>query len=340
MSVVSAPGTWGSCGAGEASGAGADELSSEELEDEEELEELLVVEVWELVVLELAAAEVVSVSESCPHAANPKGSSKVAAQTLVLRALKLGTDYSPLLAAPCRPWFSNAAHITKNAKNTIRRHLRISVSFAVKLVKVGRVHLNRAKILDAAVSILDEYGLSDLTMRRLARHLEVAPGAVYWHVAHKQELIALVARRIVEPALHPEEGAQPVSEDSQPSAPSLPSPHDWCEELRRLLLLHRDGAEIVAAATAMSSLREDLHATVARILATAFPGLSAADRRHGAATIVQYMLGAVVLEQSANQARELSPADGSVSLAEDIDTARGIEIILTGLRQLSENSPA
>lgn len=202
------------------------------------------------------------------------------------------------------------------------------------------MQLTRARILDAALSILDEYGLSDLTMRRLARHLEVAPGAVYWHVAHKQELIALVAQKIVEPALLPAAEPGEGARAGRASAPPLPTPQEWCEQLRNLLLAHRDGAELVAAATAMSSLREDLHATVMRILASAFPQLSEAERHHGAMTIVHYMLGAVVLEQSANQARELSPAEGSVSLAEDIDTARGVEIILTGLRQLSETSPA
>ncbi|MDN6510824.1 MAG: TetR/AcrR family transcriptional regulator, partial [Corynebacterium sp.] len=49
------------------------------------------------------------------------------------------------------------------------------------------MQLNRDRIHAAAFDILSEYGLGDLTMRRLAKTLEVAPGALYWHYPSKQE---------------------------------------------------------------------------------------------------------------------------------------------------------
>ncbi|MDU7790355.1 MAG: helix-turn-helix domain-containing protein, partial [Corynebacterium sp.] len=41
------------------------------------------------------------------------------------------------------------------------------------------MHINRESIIDAAISLLDTYGLGDVTMRRVASSLGVAPGALY-----------------------------------------------------------------------------------------------------------------------------------------------------------------
>jgi hypothetical protein len=45
--------------------------------------------------------------------------------------------------------------------------------------------------------ILDAYGLGDLSMRRLAERLGVKAGALYWHVANKQSLLAAVSDEIL-----------------------------------------------------------------------------------------------------------------------------------------------
>ncbi|MBZ8178114.1 TetR family transcriptional regulator [Corynebacterium poyangense] len=184
------------------------------------------------------------------------------------------------------------------------------------------MQLNRERILEAALTILDEYGLSDLTMRRLARHLGVAPGAVYWHIAHKQELLSLVAREILSDLLKD----------------STSTPRDWCNHLHELLTAHRDGAEVVAAAVAMSSLRLDLTKALVSSLRASYPDLSASDLNQGAATILHYLLGAIVLEQSAQQAGEFTSQPGEIDFTEKIDTDRGVEMILTGLRALSQIS--
>lgn len=61
----------------------------------------------------------------------------------------------------------------------------------------GLVALSREKILDTAFDLLSRYGLADLSMRRLATELGVAPGALYYHVKNKQELLASLASRMV-----------------------------------------------------------------------------------------------------------------------------------------------
>ena len=48
-----------------------------------------------------------------------------------------------------------------------------------------------------ALQILDEYGLPDLTMRRLAGALDVQASALYWHFPNKQTLLAELANRIL-----------------------------------------------------------------------------------------------------------------------------------------------
>src|SRR5699024_7723468 len=43
------------------------------------------------------------------------------------------------------------------------------------------MQLRRHDVLSGAIAILDEYGLGDLTMRRLGAALGVQAGALYWH---------------------------------------------------------------------------------------------------------------------------------------------------------------
>ena len=61
------------------------------------------------------------------------------------------------------------------------------------------MQLHKRDVVDAATALLDNYGIADLTMRRLARELNVSPGALYWHFANKQQLLGAVADRILEP---------------------------------------------------------------------------------------------------------------------------------------------
>ena len=54
--------------------------------------------------------------------------------------------------------------------------------------------LTREAIVLTAAELVDQYGLGDLSMRRLATELGVAPGALYWHLTNKQELLGHLAR--------------------------------------------------------------------------------------------------------------------------------------------------
>jgi TetR/AcrR family tetracycline transcriptional repressor len=56
--------------------------------------------------------------------------------------------------------------------------------------------LNRGIIAAAALNLLNENGLDQLSLRKLAARLEVKAPSLYWHVADKNALLALLAENI------------------------------------------------------------------------------------------------------------------------------------------------
>ncbi|MET4592219.1 TetR/AcrR family transcriptional regulator C-terminal domain-containing protein [Arthrobacter sp. 754] len=71
----------------------------------------------------------------------------------------------------------------------------------------GRARLSKDRVLEAAVSLADELGIGELSMRRLAQELGVVPMALYKHVANKDELldgmVDVVVKEIDPPADEP-----------------------------------------------------------------------------------------------------------------------------------------
>jgi AcrR family transcriptional regulator len=63
--------------------------------------------------------------------------------------------------------------------------------------KRARTQLSREAIVDAALRVLDREGASGLSMRRIAEELGRGPGALYWHVENKEQLIQLVFDRVI-----------------------------------------------------------------------------------------------------------------------------------------------
>ncbi|MGW7406050.1 TetR/AcrR family transcriptional regulator [Streptomyces sp. NPDC054833] len=57
--------------------------------------------------------------------------------------------------------------------------------------------LTRERIVRAAVELLDTVGEGGLTFRALAERLATGPGAIYWHVTGKTELLAAAADAVV-----------------------------------------------------------------------------------------------------------------------------------------------
>lgn len=67
--------------------------------------------------------------------------------------------------------------------------------------------LTRARIVEAAVVLLDERGIDGLTMRHLAQRLAVTSTALYWHVRTKDDVLDLALDEIFGELRLPEAGA-------------------------------------------------------------------------------------------------------------------------------------
>jgi len=61
--------------------------------------------------------------------------------------------------------------------------------------------LSRERIVGAAVELLDSVGEGGLTFRALAERLSTGPGAIYWHVTGKTELLAAATDAVLTGAL-------------------------------------------------------------------------------------------------------------------------------------------
>lgn len=57
--------------------------------------------------------------------------------------------------------------------------------------------LSRDRIIAAAIDLLDSSGPDGLTFRALSQRLATGPGAVYWHVADKSDLLAAACDTIL-----------------------------------------------------------------------------------------------------------------------------------------------
>lgn len=77
-----------------------------------------------------------------------------------------------------------------------------------------RGRITREQILAAAMALLDQRGLPDLTMRKLAAELGIRPSALYWHFPDKQTLLARLADRIVGSAPQPPAGGPGADDGS------------------------------------------------------------------------------------------------------------------------------
>ncbi|NKS99235.1 TetR family transcriptional regulator [Rhodococcus hoagii] len=208
------------------------------------------------------------------------------------------------------------------------------------------MQLRRGDVLDGAMAILDEYGLADLTMRRLATSLGVQPGALYWHFPNKQTLLGAMADRILEGV------DAPVSSERWDDGIA-----ELAHRLRTALLTHRDGAELVAATYASR-----MTSTLAResfVGAGVRAGLPRPYAELAAYTLLYFVLGHTVDEQSRAQMEAVgaltrAPASPDTETAADVGSDDdlldgdpqvrfdfGLALFIDGVRaRLATGSPA
>lgn len=89
--------------------------------------------------------------------------------------------------------------------------------------------------MQAALALIDADGLDGLTMRKVADRLEASAGALYSHVANKQQLLELLVDRVFEGFQVPDANAEDWPEQIK----------QMCREVRERLRSHRDLARLM-----------------------------------------------------------------------------------------------
>src|SRR5580698_4956501 len=57
--------------------------------------------------------------------------------------------------------------------------------------------LTRDRIIEASIKLLDATGEAGLTFRALSERLATGPGAIYWHIANKSDLLTAACDAII-----------------------------------------------------------------------------------------------------------------------------------------------
>jgi AcrR family transcriptional regulator len=76
--------------------------------------------------------------------------------------------------------------------------------------------LSRERIVATAVELLDAAGEGGLTFRALTERLATGPGAIYWHVTNKGELLGAATDAVVAAALAPSLSTAPTAGPAEP----------------------------------------------------------------------------------------------------------------------------
>jgi TetR/AcrR family transcriptional regulator, tetracycline repressor protein len=163
--------------------------------------------------------------------------------------------------------------------------------------------VNREIVVAAGLKLLDEVGLEQLTLRRLAKELNIQAPTLYWHFKCKEALIDAVATLVLA------EGA--------PGLVPSKSANDWKTwvntfgiGLRQTLLKYRDGARVVAGSHLTDTVFMETTELIGRRLVEA--GFSVRKAVVLLSTVYTFTVSFVIEEQA------VFPVKGERSSAYDI----------------------
>lgn len=165
--------------------------------------------------------------------------------------------------------------------------------------------LTRRKLIDAALALLQESGLSGLSTRRLAERLNVQSPALYWHVRSKDELLQLVADAICAQMVLPDFARTP-RERLEAIA----------HEYRRVLTKYRDAPRLFAEQPPVGRHRIKLYDAAVGALLDA--GFSARDAIALATFYRHYLLGMITEEVRGQQPGNVEAPFSAFSLGVEL----------------------
>ncbi|MDQ0941223.1 TetR/AcrR family tetracycline transcriptional repressor [Streptomyces sp. V1I1] len=149
--------------------------------------------------------------------------------------------------------------------------------------------LDRIRVARTALRLLNEVGLEGLTLRAIAKELDVKAPALYWHFKDKQALLDEMATEML----------RRMAADMQESDPSA----DWREglaaamrRLREHLLRYRDGAKVYSGTHFTDMSYAGPMEAHLRMLTVA--GFTPAAAARAWLTAYSYTIGYVIEEQA------------------------------------------
>ncbi len=168
-----------------------------------------------------------------------------------------------------------------------------------------RVKLDLDRIVDAAMEVFAEVGFAGLSMRQVAERLDASAGSLYYHVRNKDELIRLMADRVVAQAY---DAGTAALDALPPGAGWAPRVEAQAVALRRSIRLRPGGAVLLAGSPQVLSpaalaLMERLQATLD------VAGVPAEHRGVAADTVLSHVTGFVLQEQSASGVPAITAAE-------------------------------
>lgn len=151
-----------------------------------------------------------------------------------------------------------------------------------------RPRLQREKVVQTALDLMNRIGMDNLSLRRLAEELDVQAPALYWHFENKQELL----REMVEAMIMQTFLAVPP-----------PNTEDWVESIlwtartiRKALSSYRDGCKLMVTADPnKASLLGGLDLLLGILVGAGFDHGSALN---GIFTMMKYTLGFTFEEEN------------------------------------------
>lgn len=164
--------------------------------------------------------------------------------------------------------------------------------------------LNRERVVQTGLQVLNEVGLEGLTLRRLAKELDVQAPTLYWHVKSKQELLDEMATAMLKKLI--ESGGLEIEGTWQEST------SETCRRLRQMLLAYPDGAKIFSGTYLTDdALLASMELPLQRLTQA---GLTLQEATRGWVTLYSYVIGFTIEEQA------VEPVPGERDTRYDPDT--------------------
>ncbi|KQV55811.1 MULTISPECIES: tetracycline resistance transcriptional repressor TetR [unclassified Caulobacter] len=182
--------------------------------------------------------------------------------------------------------------------------------------------VDRRRILEAALELLNEVGVDALSTRLIAERLGVRQPALYWHFKNKRALLDAMNGEIL----------------ARAHEARVPRPGEtWQDFLRRngrsfraALLAYRDGARVHAGTEAEP---DDLDHVEAQAMVLVRAGFSPAQAMQLFIAVSRYVVGCVLEEQA-------SPATGSAEQARLDEAAQAYPILAEAMAHYRESGHA